>query len=84
MEFRWVDWNVEHIGEHGITRAQAEYVVNRNPRYRAGHGKYGAKGQTDSGNYIQVIFVFDPEDVGFVIHARPLTDREKRRYRRRR
>ncbi len=84
MEFRWIDWNVGHIGEHGITTAEAEYVVNRNPRYRAGDGKYGAKGQTESGRYIQVVFVFDSAEVVFVIHARALTDREKKRYRRRR
>jgi hypothetical protein len=32
---------------------------------------------------MQVIFVLDPDDTIFVIHARPLTDWEKRRYRRR-
>jgi hypothetical protein len=29
------------------------------------------------------VFVIDPDDSIFVIHARPLTEREKRRYRRR-
>lgn len=31
---------------------------------------------------IQVIYVVDPDDTLYVIHARPLTDREKRRFRR--
>jgi hypothetical protein len=33
---------------------------------------------------LQVIFIFDPEDTVFVIHARPLTDREKKRVRKKR
>jgi len=32
--------------------------------------------------FVQVIFVIDPEGDFFVIHARPLTEAEKRRYRR--
>ncbi len=32
----------------------------------------------------QVIFVLDENESIFIIHARPLTDREKHRYRRRR
>jgi hypothetical protein len=31
----------------------------------------------------QVVYVIDPDGTVYVIHARPLTDREKRRYRRR-
>ncbi len=32
---------------------------------------------------LQVVFVIDPDDTVFVIHARPLTERERKRYRRR-
>jgi hypothetical protein len=41
-------------------------------------------GQTRSGRYLQVVYLLGVDDVVFVIHARPLTDREKRRLRRRR
>ncbi len=34
------------------------------------------------GELLQVIFVLDEDGSAFVLHARPLTDREKRRYRR--
>ena len=27
MDFRWDDWNVEHIAAHGVTTAEAESVV---------------------------------------------------------
>jgi hypothetical protein len=32
---------------------------------------------------LQVIFVMDDDETIYVIHARPLTEREKRRHRRR-
>ena len=40
-------------------------------------------GPTGSGRLLQVVFVIDPDDTIFVIHARPLTENEKKRYRRR-
>ena len=41
-------------------------------------------GQTADGTYLQVIYVLDPDEVVFVIHAMPMTDRQKRQLRRRR
>lgn len=40
-------------------------------------------GPTADGRFLQVVFLVDDEDSVFVIHARPLTEKEKRRYRRR-
>jgi len=45
--------------------------------------KYLIWGATDAGRLLQVVFVLDSDDAVFVIHARPLTEREKRRFRRR-
>jgi uncharacterized DUF497 family protein len=42
------------------------------------------QGQGRGGGFLQVVYVLDPDNTIFVIHARRLTDREKRRYRRRR
>ena len=86
-EFRWNAWNVEHIGDHGVMPAQAEFVVNHpDPGYpqRGKEGKYLVRGQDEAGTYLQVIYVFDPPGVVYVVHARPLTEIEKRRLRRRR
>lgn len=86
-EFRWNDWNVDHIADHGITTEEAEHVVtNAHPPYpeEVTRGKYLVVGQTASGDYIQVVYLIDSPGVLFVIHARPLRDTEKRRYRRRR
>jgi uncharacterized DUF497 family protein len=62
--FIWTDWNVEHIAEHGITTGDAEYVVlNARPPFPRQHGddKWLVRGQTQSGQYVQVIFVFEAD-----------------------
>lgn len=86
MLFRWNDWNEEHIGAHGVSPAEAEQAVlsARSPFPTAqGDEKYLAWGAAEDGRLLQVVFVIDPDGVVFVIHARPLTESEKRRYRRR-
>lgn len=86
MEFRWNRWNEEHIGKHGIEPAEAEEVVfsARSP-YPLGQNdeKYLVWGPTADGRLLQVVFVIDDDGTVFVIHARPLTDAERRRFRRR-
>jgi len=56
---------------------------------KAGEDKWIVIGNGARGRLIQVVFVYDEDDESgedkiFVIHARPLTDAEKRRLRRRR
>jgi uncharacterized DUF497 family protein len=58
--FIWDERNTAHIGEHGVTPAEAEYVVaHARPPYPRQHGddKLIARGQTRAGRYIQVIYV---------------------------
>lgn len=85
-DFRWNDWNRDHIGEHGVLAQEAAFVVNGAhtpwPEY-IGDGKWRVWGQTAAGRYLQVIYVLDPDETVYVIHARDLTDSGKRRYRRR-
>jgi len=85
MDFRWNDWNVEHIGMHGVSSDEVEMTV------RCAHSPFPRKieddnwlvwGRGQGGRLLQVIFVLDEDDTVFVIHARPLTDKEKRRLRR--
>jgi uncharacterized DUF497 family protein len=85
-EFRWNDWNKEHVANHDIAPDEAESLVRKaRPPYpqQVGQQKFLVIGQLADGTYAQVIYLIDPEDTIFVIHARPLTDSEKRRYRRR-
>ena len=87
VKFRWNDWNIGHIADHGISQSEAEFVVDNAKRpfpEMVGDGKRLVVGKTPKGTYIQVIYVLDEDGTAFVIHARPLTDSEKRRYRKRR
>ena len=87
MDFRWNDWNRDHIAEHGITPEEVEEVVTLAkppfPEYR-GDGKHAVWGQTASGRCLQVIYIVDPHPLRYVIHARTLDEQEKRSLRRRR
>lgn len=86
-EFRWNDWNVDHIAVHGVMPDEAEWVVNHPPRSYpagAGNGKVVVRGQTNAGRYLQVIYLLEVDEIVFVIHARDLTENERCRLRRRR
>jgi uncharacterized DUF497 family protein len=86
VDFRWNEWNAEHVGQHGIQADAAEHVVEEAkapyPR-RIGEDKLLVWGPDQEGELLQVIFVFDEDGGVYILHARPLTEMEKRRYRRR-
>jgi hypothetical protein len=85
VDFRWIEWNLEHIGKHGVRPHEAEGVVENATRpfpMQPEKGKYLAWGRGDGGRFLQVIYLLDNDGTAFVIHSRELTDREKRRYRR--
>lgn len=85
VDFRWNAHNLRHISEHGVGPEEAEYVV-RHARgsypCRAGRDKWRVWGQTRFGWYLQVVFLRDDATTVYVIHARPLTGKEKRAFRR--
>jgi len=86
VDFRWNAWNIEHLGRHGVTPEAAEEVVQaaRSPYPRkVGEDKLLVWGASEQGEPLQVVFVLDEDGSIFVLHARPLTEREKQRYRRR-
>ena len=87
MEFRWNQWNVEHLLEHGIYAEEAEQVVRetRSPYPRPKEeDKLLVWGAGRGGRLLQIVFVIDDDGTVFVIHGRELTNREKGRYRRNR
>lgn len=87
MEFRWNDWNIEHVAEHGVTPEETELAIesaNRPFPRKIEDDKWLVWGRGQGGRLVQVVFVLDDDETIYVIHARPLTEREKRRLRRRR
>ena len=70
MDFRWTEWT--HVARHGVEPEAAEEAVlgaSRGFPRRIGDEKW---------------LVWGADGSVFVVHARPLTDAEKGRYRRRR
>jgi hypothetical protein len=85
-EFRWIEWNIGKCHKHGVYVWDAEYVVCHAVRpfpMRTEGNKLVVWGQTRGGLYIQVIYLVDPGGTVFVIHAMPLTERQKHQLRRR-
>jgi uncharacterized DUF497 family protein len=86
MDFRWNEWNTVHIAEHGVSPEEAEGAIRTAGRAyprKIQEDKWLVWGRGRGGRFIQVIFVLDEDETIYVIHARPLTEQEKRRYRRR-
>ena len=87
MDFRWNNWNLEHVAHHGVSIDEAEMVVTQArppfPEQRGGN-KWAVWGRGLGGRFIQVVYVFDPDGTLYIIHARLLTDVEKKRLRKRR
>jgi uncharacterized DUF497 family protein len=88
MEFVWNANNIDHIAKHGISPSQAEYLVvhARQPYPQmVGDDRRIVVGRLADGHYVQVVYVPSRSVPGavYVMHARPLTDDEKRRFRRR-
>jgi len=87
MDFRWNQWNIEHLARHGVDPEEAEEVVTASkrpyPRW-IGENKLLVWGPGRGGRLLQVIFVVDDDGTAFVIHGRELTKREKGLHRRKR
>jgi uncharacterized DUF497 family protein len=79
--FRWVEWNTLKIAKHGVSIREAEHVVRRASRpfpKKIGRGKWHVQGRGGGDRMIQVVYIVDPNDTVFVIHAMPLTTRRRR------
>jgi uncharacterized DUF497 family protein len=85
MDFRWNAWNIEHVERHGVDLEEAEDVVaNAAPPFPLSRSddKWLVWGRGRGDRLLQVVFLLDEDDTVFIIHARPLTEGEKRRFRR--
>lgn len=69
MLFAWDDWNVDHIGRHGVMPVEAESVVDHAEApwpEQKGDDKLVVWGPATGGRLLQVIFVLKrPDEVSF-------------------
>jgi hypothetical protein len=78
--------DLPHIYEHNVNEYEVEEVLARPGEDRQGHeGARLASGQTETGRYLRVVYVPDPEPGSvFVITAYELRGEALAAYRRRR
>ena len=83
--FLWDAWNVGHIARHRVTPEEAEEAFQNEPLFLKGRGgTHVALGRTDAGRLLTVIYVVRPGGRVYVVTARDMDRKERRRYRRER
>jgi uncharacterized protein len=83
--FIWPQDRVDHIGRHGVAPDEVEEVCRgRSLVFRGkSRGKnpvYYFLGQTNAGRYLMCVIIEFPGRKGYPVTARPMTEKEKRRY----
>ncbi len=89
-DFVWLPDIIEKlIVKHNITQDEVEEVFFNSPKFRfveKGHRKgdnvYSALGQSDSGRYIIVMFIYKSKKLALILSARDMDKRERKRYER--
>jgi uncharacterized DUF497 family protein len=92
VKIRSIIWLPEVIEKlevkHGVIVEEVEEVFELGPMFRRGpQGKRlgenlcKAYGQTESGRYLFVVFIYKPNRKALILSARDMTDKERRLYR---
>lgn len=89
MKIRELVWpvdRVDHIARHGVTPQDVEEVCFGQPFVRRGKSQgenpvYYVLGRTNSGRALLCVIIQFPDGKGYPVTARPMTDKEKRRFR---
>lgn len=84
--FIWPEERIEHIARHGVTPPEVEEACFNLPLVLRAKSVgvnpvYHVLGQTDNGRYLFCVVIQFPDGNGYPVTARPMTDKEKRRYR---
>jgi uncharacterized DUF497 family protein len=85
-EFVWPQERKDHVAEHGVTPEEFEEVCFGRSLVRRGESEgenpvYYILGQTEAGRYLACIVIRFPDGNAYPVSARPMTAKEKRRYR---
>ena len=84
-ELIWPKNRTDHINRHGITPEEVEETCFGESFVQRAKSKgenpvYYVLGQTEAGRYLFCVVIQFPDSKGYPVTARPMTDREKRRY----
>jgi len=84
----WLDEIVDKLAKkHGVSQHEVLEVLINGPYFRfvekghwPGENVYAALGQTNSGRYLIVFFVYKKDGRAIILSARDMTSRERRKY----
>ncbi|MEK6672173.1 MAG: BrnT family toxin [Nitrospirota bacterium] len=84
----WFDDIIEKlVGKHNVRQREVSEVLAGNTHFRfvekghrAGENAYAAMGQTKSGRYLIVFFVYKTDKCALILSARDMTKAERRLY----
>jgi hypothetical protein len=85
-ELLWHDDTVEHIWERHHLNIEDVDEAFHEPKALIHTGKYGRQvvyGQIQGGRYLTIIVKFESRQSAWLITARPMTNSERHRYKRR-
>lgn len=87
FELVWPEDRIDHIARHGVLPEEVEDVcfgrgfVQR-AKSQGENPVYYILGQTAAGRYLFCVVIQFPDGRGYPVTARPMTDRERRKYNR--
>ncbi len=87
----WLPYIVDKLSwKHHVTPQEVEEVLFDNPLYRKvqkghlpGENLYAALGQTSTGRYLIIFFIYKKTHEALLISARDMNEKEKKQYGRR-
>ncbi|MBI2039606.1 BrnT family toxin [Candidatus Microgenomates bacterium] len=78
----WDEWNIEHVGKHGVSQDEVEEVCSsKHFAIKSGKTKMAVWGRTEGGRYLLVIVGVRGFYDYYPVSAREMDDREKRNFR---
>jgi uncharacterized protein len=84
-EFIWNEDRIEHIARHNVTPEEVEetcfgVALVQRTKSEGKNPVYYVLGQTVVGRYLFCVVIRFSDGRGYPVTARPMTDKEKRRY----
>jgi uncharacterized DUF497 family protein len=84
----WLEDIVEKLQwKHNVGEQEVIEVLQNQPKfqrkeagYKAGEDIYVAFGQTDTGRFLSVFFVYTQDQRAIIVSARDMTQQERRKY----
>ena len=87
----WIDEIIDKLAKkHNVSQDEVWEILSNRPYFRfvekghrSGENVYAALGQTESGRYLIVFFVFKKDGNAIILSARDMTPAERKRYEKR-